>query len=182
MKTLFRTATCFLHRGSRRRRQRRDGAAGLPWAWRWQTSPSMPRAPCRWLVSSPSRSSRPTWSPGCLLLGQHQQAPDHDRQRQHAGRLRHRSLGQWQRHGQHQDQRLIARAAMDFPVNEIYAAVGDACFYTPAGGLEQATPSSSQSTCALVTHCRASRSRRAMRSVVPPPRSVGRSSVVLASV
>lgn len=29
---------------------------------------------------------------------------------------------------------------MDFPVNEIYAAVGDACFYTPAGGLEQATP------------------------------------------
>lgn len=29
---------------------------------------------------------------------------------------------------------------MDFPVNEIYAAVGDACFYTPAGGSEQATP------------------------------------------
>ena len=29
---------------------------------------------------------------------------------------------------------------MDSPVNEIYAAVGDACFYTPAGGLEQATP------------------------------------------
>lgn len=29
---------------------------------------------------------------------------------------------------------------MDFPVNEIYAAVGDACFYTPVGGVEQSTP------------------------------------------
>lgn len=29
---------------------------------------------------------------------------------------------------------------MDFPVNEIYTAVGDACFFTPAGGAEQAQP------------------------------------------
>lgn len=29
---------------------------------------------------------------------------------------------------------------MDFPVNEIYAAVGDTCFYTPAGGVEQTAP------------------------------------------
>lgn len=29
---------------------------------------------------------------------------------------------------------------MSFPVTEIYAAVGDACFFTPAGGVEQAQP------------------------------------------
>ena len=29
---------------------------------------------------------------------------------------------------------------MGFPVTEIYAAVGDTCFYTPANGVEQAQP------------------------------------------
>ena len=29
---------------------------------------------------------------------------------------------------------------MDFPVHEIYQAVGDACFYTPANGVEQSAP------------------------------------------